>query len=148
MLYSLGELEGIQMMLACVRNSWMGAPYWQKTKNKKKHCQIMVTLLVCNVPHCQFSRTFNYWHRYVLLIFKAFNSLFFSPKFKDFHCFKYSQGLYDTLRPGLWKEGRLRSHTCHELVTMCEQVLFVHVFTVIPPRLSDPRNFITVLLLC
>ena len=26
----------------------------------------------------------------------------------------------------------------------CEQVLFVDVFTVIPPRLSDPCNFITV----
>ena len=46
-------------------------------KKQKKHCQIMVTLLVCNVPQCQFSRTFNYWHRYVLLIFKAFSSLFF-----------------------------------------------------------------------
>ena len=30
----------------------------------------------------------------------------------------------------------------------CEQVLFVYVFTIIPPRLSDPRNFITVLLSC
>ena len=123
MLYSLGELEGIQMMLACVRNSWMGAPYWQKTKNKKKHCQIMVTLLVCNVPQCQFSRTFNYCS-YVLLIFKAFSSLsgFF---LQNSRTFKYSQGLYDPLRPGLWKEGRLtdcpRSHTCHELVTMYQQ---------------------------
>ena len=27
---------------------------------------------------------------------------------------------------------------------LCEQVLFVHVFTAIPPRLSEPRNFITV----
>ena len=26
----------------------------------------------------------------------------------------------------------------------CEQVFFVHVLTLIPPRLSDPRNFITV----
>ena len=32
MLYSFGELEGIQMMHACVRNSWMLHPYWQKTK--------------------------------------------------------------------------------------------------------------------
>ena len=30
-------------------------------------------------------------------------------------------------------------------LTICEQVLIVHVFTVIPPRLSDPCNFITVL---
>ena len=29
---------------------------------------------------------------------------------------------------------------------MCEQVLFVYVFTIIPPRLTDPCNFITVLL--
>ena len=29
----------------------------------------------------------------------------------------------------------------------CEQVLFVHIFTIIPPRLTDPRNFITALLL-
>ena len=28
----------------------------------------------------------------------------------------------------------------------CEQVLFVHVFTTIPPRLTDPCSFITVLL--
>ena len=28
----------------------------------------------------------------------------------------------------------------------CEQVLFVYVYTIIPPRLSDPCNFITVLL--
>ena len=28
----------------------------------------------------------------------------------------------------------------------CEQVLFVYVFTVIPPRLTDPCSFITVLL--
>ena len=28
----------------------------------------------------------------------------------------------------------------------CEQVLFVYVFTIIPPRLTDPCNFITVLL--
>ena len=28
----------------------------------------------------------------------------------------------------------------------CEHVLFVYVFTLIPPRLSDPCNFITVLL--
>ena len=44
MLYSFVELEGIQMMHACVRNSWMGAPYWQKNKQKqKKHCQVTVT---------------------------------------------------------------------------------------------------------
>ena len=29
---------------------------------------------------------------------------------------------------------------------MCEQVLFVYVFTLILPRLSDPCNFITVLI--
>ena len=29
---------------------------------------------------------------------------------------------------------------------MCEQMLFVYVFTIIPPRLTDPCNFITVLL--
>ena len=28
----------------------------------------------------------------------------------------------------------------------CEQVLFVYVYTIIPPRLLDPCNFITVLL--
>ena len=28
----------------------------------------------------------------------------------------------------------------------CEQVLFVYVFTIIPPRLTDQRNFITVLI--
>ena len=40
MLYSFVELEGIQMMHACVRNSWMGAPYWQKTNKKvlSSHC--------------------------------------------------------------------------------------------------------------
>ena len=30
--------------------------------------------------------------------------------------------------------------------SFCEQVLFVYVYTIIPPRLSDPCNFITVLL--
>ena len=30
-------------------------------------------------------------------------------------------------------------------LTICEQVLIVHVFTVVPPRLSDPINFITVI---
>ena len=29
---------------------------------------------------------------------------------------------------------------------MCEQVLFVYVFTIIPPRLTDHSNFITVLI--
>ena len=29
---------------------------------------------------------------------------------------------------------------------ICEQVLFVYVFTIIPPCLTDPCNFITVLL--
>ena len=28
----------------------------------------------------------------------------------------------------------------------CEQVLFVYVFTLNPPRLSDPYNFITVMI--
>ena len=28
----------------------------------------------------------------------------------------------------------------------CEQVLFVYVFTIIPPRLTDQRNFIIVLI--
>jgi len=28
----------------------------------------------------------------------------------------------------------------------CEQVLFVYVFTIIPPRLTDPCNFNTVLI--
>ena len=32
------------------------------------------------------------------------------------------------------------------LCFQCEQVLFVYVFTIIPPRLTDPRNFITILL--
>ena len=31
------------------------------------------------------------------------------------------------------------------LCFQCEQVLFVYVFTIIPPRLTDPRNFITIL---
>ena len=31
-------------------------------------------------------------------------------------------------------------------IYICEQVLFVYVYTIIPPRLSDPCNFITVLL--
>ena len=32
------------------------------------------------------------------------------------------------------------------ILCMCEQVLFVYVYTIISPRLSDPCNFITVLL--
>ena len=32
------------------------------------------------------------------------------------------------------------------VVFKCEQVLFVYVFTIILPRLTDQRNFITVLL--
>ena len=28
--------------------------------------------------------------------------------------------------------------------SLCEQVLFVYVYTIIPPRLSDPCDFITV----
>ena len=31
------------------------------------------------------------------------------------------------------------------IIYICEQVLFVYVYTIIPPRLSDPCNFITVL---
>ena len=31
-------------------------------------------------------------------------------------------------------------------INIYEQLLFVDVFTIIPPRLTDPRNFITVLL--
>ena len=31
-------------------------------------------------------------------------------------------------------------------LTVCEQVLFVYVSTLIPPRLMDQRNFITVLI--
>ena len=37
-------------------------------------------------------------------------------------------------------------HVFIQVLYLCEQVLFVHVFTAIPPRLSDPRKFITVLL--
>ena len=45
----------------------------------------------------------------------------------------------------LLKANALRA-TTSELYIICEQVLFVYVSTVIPPRLTDPRNFITVLL--
>ena len=31
-------------------------------------------------------------------------------------------------------------------ICLCEQVLFVYVFTIILPRLTDQRNFITVLI--
>ena len=63
-------------------------------KNKQKSIvKSLLLVLVCNVPQCQFSRTFNYCS-YVLLIFKAFSSLFvFSPKLKDF------QVLSRTIRP-------------------------------------------------
>ena len=33
---------------------------------------------------------------------------------------------------------------CHWFSFLCEQVLFVYVFTLIPPHLTDQRNFITV----
>ena len=35
-------------------------------------------------------------------------------------------------------------YTVNTLGYMCEQVLFVYVFTLIPPLFSDPSNFITV----
>ena len=34
----------------------------------------------------------------------------------------------------------------HITYYLCEQVLFVYVFTIIPPCLTDQRNFITVLI--
>ena len=36
--------------------------------------------------------------------------------------------------------------TLHSGMPECEQVLFVYVFTIIPPHLTDPCNFNTVLL--
>ena len=47
---------------------------------------------------------------------------------------------FNTLSTWSW------SKMCEHWSKMCEQVLFVHVFTIIPPRLTDPCNFITVLL--
>ena len=46
-------------------------------------------------------------------------------------------------------QGYIRVFSVELLVVQCyrcEQVLFVYVYTIIQPRLSDPCNFITVLL--
>ena len=41
-----------------------------------------------------------------------------------------------------------KRNVCISFLTLhiCEQVLFVYVFTIIPPRLTDQRNFISLLI--
>ena len=134
-------------MLHCVRHC--GSSTEQKREKHKHTHRKSVCMSVCY----QLSRRVAGWPRFWTK-FSSFSGSGFSPLFTSLAviCQHVGSQVQLPLRNSPTTMYALQGSSLktwfftQDVRFLCEQVLFVYVLTVIPPRLSDPCNFITVLL--